>query len=519
MLSRTCIVLALIGLVGCAPTTRQDPPDPNGCPGADLNSDRANCGSCGHACASTETCSSGQCLAESCDPGKTVDCYGGAAGTKDVGPCRGGQRTCDASGNWGSCVGEVLPGQELCGNGLDDNCSGQVDEDVDNDGDGFSTCEGDCCDSTSECASPGLVNPGAFEAPGNTLDDDCDGTADNVVAANCDTGLASNSGNAMDYAKAIDLCQTATETDGRWGVISAKWSLADGSGTPNNKSCSIRPAFGTNLTPRAGAAVAEISTGHAADTNDTNPPFHSFDQGGGLFDPSLGADMLTSSGYPADWLSLNSNNLPNAPGCPDPAEDPLTGQLPKANDPVMLTLRIRTPSNAQSFSLSTNFYSAEYPEYVCTPFNDFFVVLLDSTWDGTPANPPDKNLASYTAPNGAKYPVGVNLAHGNTGLFTQCMNGATGCSGGVPGNSTVCQATDQLAGTGFDGTRLGSCDTNSLAGGATGWLTTSGNVKGGEIITLRIAIWDTSDHAFDSLAVLDNFQWNVTASDPGTVID
>jgi hypothetical protein len=61
--------------------------------------------------------------------------------------------------------------------------------------------------------------------------------------------------------------------------------------------------------------------------------------------------------------------------------------------------------------------------------------------------------------------------------------------------------------------------TGAQTGGATGWLTTSGNVVGGEIIKLRIAIWDTSDHALDSLAVIDNFKWSVTASDPGTVIE
>ena len=57
-----------------------------------------------------------------------------------------------------------------------------------------------------------------------------------------------------------------------------------------------------------------------------------------------------------------------------------------------------------------------------------------------------------------------------------------------------------------------------LDGGGTGWLTTSGNVQPGEIMTLRIAIWDTSDDALDSMAVIDNFKWSAEASMPGTVI-
>jgi hypothetical protein len=83
---------------------------------------------------------------------------------------------------------------------------------------------------------------------------------------------------------------------------------------------------------------------------------------------------------------------------------------------------------------------------------------------------------------------------------------------------STCIATDDLMGTGFDDSAPYSCDTNSLEGGATGWLTTSGNVNPGEIIKLRIAIWDTSDHAYDSLALIDGFQWSVDSTQPGTVI-
>ena len=184
----------------------------------------------------------------------------------------------------------------------------------------------------------------------------------------------------------------------------------------------------------------------------------------------------------------------------------------------MLTLTIRVPTNAHSFSIKSNFYSAEFPEWTCSPYNDFFVILLDSTFMGNPGNPMDKNLAFYTDPNTMmNYPVGVNLAHG-TGLFTQCVNGSTGCDG-TAGSITSCVGTADLTGTGFDDPAPGSCDGNSLNGGGTGWLTTTGNVVPGETITLRIAIWDTSDHAFDSLAIIDAFTWSVDGASPGTVIE
>src|SRR5262245_61622024 len=36
-----------------------------------------------------------------------------------------GRRTCDSAGQW---TGECEPGPEICGNGIDDNCDGQIDE-------------------------------------------------------------------------------------------------------------------------------------------------------------------------------------------------------------------------------------------------------------------------------------------------------------------------------------------------------------------------------------------------------
>ena len=77
-----------------------------------------------------------------------------------------------------------------------------------------------------------------------------------------------------------------------------------------------------------------------------------------------------------------------------------------------------------------------------------------------------------------KVPVGVNLGHGDTGLFTQCVNGATGCSG-TDGTITTCTGIQQLAGTGLDDPApFSGCGTpNARVGGGTGWPATSGNVK------------------------------------------
>jgi hypothetical protein len=455
---------------------------------------------CGPSTNRNNSCTGADCNTGTCKSGETRECYPGEAATKGVGPCVSGNQSCTAAGQWGDCAGAVLPAAENCSDHIDNNCNGMTDEDVDQDGDGFTTCGGDCCDSV-ECSNPSQVNPGAFDVPGDGVDNDCDGMVDNTTLL-CDQGLASGSTTGQDYAKAIDICQTATMADKKWGVISAELTLPDGTGIPDASSQSIRAHFGMNVLPQGGVNMALLSSGAAAGKGDTNPAYHDW----------ISYSTSKSSPIPADFLAANGGNLPNAPGCPAPLDS-------SANDPVMLTLNIRVPTNAKSFSIKSNFFSAEFPEYTCTEFNDFFVILLDSTYSGMPANPTDKNLAFYTQPGTMmKFPVGVNLAYGNTGLFTQCVNGTTGCSGINTGSISTCVSTSQLSQTGFDDPSSSNCDSNSLKGGGTGWLTTSGNVRGGEIIKLRIAIWDTSDHAWDSLAAIDAFTWSAEGSDPGTVI-
>src|SRR5690606_19182980 len=65
----------------------------------------------------------GSCTEE----GAVEYCYPGDPAQVGIGECRRGTTTCSA-GQWTACSGFGLATDEVCGDGLDNNCDGVVDE-------------------------------------------------------------------------------------------------------------------------------------------------------------------------------------------------------------------------------------------------------------------------------------------------------------------------------------------------------------------------------------------------------
>jgi hypothetical protein len=345
------------------------------------------------------------------------------------------------------------------------NCNSGPNDDADHDG--FTPADGDCNDCDPN------ANPGAYDIAGNNVDEDCDGTADNAPVG-CDAQTTDIAGNdPMDGARAIGLCQVATNADKKWGVLDAQWVMADGSPSTNPLGHGILNAFGPNVNCQEGHHMLALSSGTARQPTDPD------------YDDVGGHDSGTSS--------------PPPPGFPidSPACGGVNTQGSEANDPAGLELTIRVPTNAKSFTFNFNFFTYEWPVYVCSQYNDFFVALQDPA----PSNAQMGNISFDSQGN----PVSVN-----NGLVDVC-----GCDSGPPCNEGMyaqkkfdCPlGTNALIGTGF------GVDTGYEDHGSTYWLQTQSPAQPGSVMKLRFAVWDAGDHVLDSTTLIDNFVWS---ADPAT---
>ncbi|MCK6508359.1 hypothetical protein L6R29_00135 [Myxococcota bacterium] len=179
-----------------------------------------------------------------CVVGTSRSCYTGPQAAQGKGTCKAGLQFCtrEQSGEaaFGPCFGEILPtSTEICGDNLDNNCDGQVDEkcacklgtaEACYTGPTLTQNKGTCKDGIRVCALDpttgttafgpclGEVKPAAAEICGDGLDNNCDGTVDNGCICKLGDAQACYTGNPTTRGKGI--CKDGVQicgSDGKFG--------------------------------------------------------------------------------------------------------------------------------------------------------------------------------------------------------------------------------------------------------------------------------------------------------------
>lgn len=244
---------------------------------------------------------------------------------------------------------------------------------------------------------------------------------------------------AQSLAEAMDIPAAAIES-----------ATATVQGT--DSSVKVVSKWGLNNLPRSGSTMLVLSTGVAADA--TMP---------GFVPPVPGTNFLSTSPDPFTGSSFTRA------GCDAP-----DGSV---SDMTILRVQVRAPAGATALKFDHNFFSSEYPEWVCNAYNDRFVAHMESI-----------AVTGNVAFDGSGNPVAVNTAFFKACSGLECPDG----------DST-------LIGTGMD-----TADPSD--GGATGWSTAVAPVQAGELITIQFAIMDDGDGSDDSVVLLDNFQWVISTT-------
>ncbi|MGZ3440386.1 MAG: choice-of-anchor L domain-containing protein, partial [Polyangia bacterium] len=307
---------------------------------------------------------------------------------------------------------------------------------------------------------PGM-NPGAIEIGANGKDDDCNGMIDDNNPA-CDASSA-GSKDPNELAHSMEIC------DARFfkGAMMA--------GPSDVKARNVLANFGV-LKPKAGANFTLLSSGVAVD-----------EMGTGYANPQQGTDLMNSG----------TNPLPSLSGTSDPSCSQ-SGDQTNVHDYTELVLQLHAPSNVQSFSFDFQFFSGEYPNYVCTQYNDEFLAIVQSS-------------KTYPTPTNISFDMQKNPITVNAGFFTVCSNSTK------PQTMHCMHPPSDNNGTGYETTGSPIPLPGEVPGGSTGWLSTTAPIQPNEDVTLRFVIFDEGDGVLDSAVLLDHFQWGAsTVMGPST---
>jgi hypothetical protein len=192
----------------------------------------------------------------------------------------------------------------------------------------------------------------------------------------------------------------------------------------------------------------------------------------------VGAASLPAPISPSEGSNNGAGGTPfiNCDGVND-CSDSLWGQWTfggsEANDMLWFQFETPVPGGTHGFSVDFVYFSAEFPEWVNTTYNDVFAIWSSSE--------------TYTG----------NLCFVNDEPCT-----VTALSPSV----SFVQADAELDGTGFDG-----------VGQSTDWFSAQGSAEPGEDLVLTFIIFDMGDSVWDTAVILDNFQWDCEGCVPSEV--
>jgi hypothetical protein len=224
-----------------------------------------------------------------------------------------------------------------------------------------------------------------------------------------------------------------------------------------NQGRGTRSSYGTAgnaLSPRYGCQYAVLDTGP--------------------IDPSIGTCDIRQPGTDFYGSALF--------GCmtsePDP--NPAGGDGALICDTNQLILQLKAPTNAAGFSFDFLYLSVEYPEWVEMGYNDTFYAILNRPATGE----------------------NINISLDDFGNEIEVDNAFF-----------EDPPTTNVGGTGYTDMSFGE-----VCGSSTGWLRTAWEINPGEVFSLTFSIHDEGDGIYDSMVILDNFQWSIEPVDPGTVI-
>jgi hypothetical protein len=196
-----------------------------------------------------------------CTMGSTRSCYSGPPGTAGYGSCVTGTQTCimatDGTLLWGACTGEVTPGAEVCGDGVDGDCDGVIDDGCNCTSGATRGCYsgppatrgvGICRDGSQSCvvgaggvgADWGMCSGGTLPRAEtcNGLDDDCDGTADE--GCSCVPGTSRMCYSGPPGTADVGICRSGSQTCDLRPDGTADWSACSGSVLPGTETCNGR---------------------------------------------------------------------------------------------------------------------------------------------------------------------------------------------------------------------------------------------------------------------------------------